>query len=179
MKRLFVALDLPDSVTNLLAEMNPHLPGVRWVRADQVHLTLSFFGNVTPLVEERLRDKLAAVRFPRFFLPIIGVGTFPAKGKPNVIWAGVGDGHPQLFHLHKRVVEAALASGLEPDLRAWHPHVTLARCRDVAPQTIRRFVKDHADLGAGLIPVESFSLYSSVPGPLGSVYNRELEIRAS
>lgn len=178
-KRLFIAIDMPASVTSLLADMNPHLPGVRWLGPDQIHLTLSFLGTVTSEAEETLREKLAAIRFTAFFMPLVGVGTFPAKGKPNVIWAGVGSGHPQLFHVYKRAQEAALASGIEPDLRAWHPHVTFARCRDVPPHVIRPFLKEHADFDAGLVRVESFTLYSSIPGPLGSAYTRELEVHSS
>ena len=178
-KRLFVAIDLPEAVTNLLVELNPHLPGVRWLRPGQMHLTVSFLGNVGPIAEETLREKLAAIRFTSFFMPVAGIGSFPAKGRPNVIWAGVGGGHPQLFHVHKRVQEAALAAGLEPELRAWHPHITFARCRDVSPESIRPFLKANADFDAGLIRVESFSLYSSIPGPLGSAYTRELAVRAA
>ncbi|MFL6569172.1 MAG: RNA 2',3'-cyclic phosphodiesterase [Chthoniobacterales bacterium] len=178
-KRLFVAIDLPESVTSIIAEMNPHIPGVRWLRGEQIHLTVSFLGNVGPIAEETLREKLTAIHFVPFFMPVVGVGTFPTKGKPNVIWAGVGNGHPQLFHVYKRVQEAALASGLEPDLRAWHPHITFARCRDVAPQEIRPFLKEYAEFDAGLVRVESFALYSSIPGPLGSAYTRELEVRVA
>ena len=178
-KRLFVAIDLPEALTNVLSEMNPHLPGVRWLRPDQIHLTVSFLDNVESIAEETLREKLAAVRFTAFFMPVVGVGTFPAKGKPNVIWAGVGRGHPQLFHVYKRVQEAALAAGLEPDLRAWHPHITFARCRDVTPNAIRPFLKEHAEFDAGLVRVASFALYSSIPGPLGSAYTRELDVKAA
>lgn len=178
-KRLFVAINVPESVTSLLAEMNPHIAGVRWLRADQIHLTLSFLGKVDREAEEKLRERLGDIRFTAFFMPVVGVGTFPATGKPNVIWAGVGSGHPQLFHVYKRVQEAALGAGIEPDLRTWHPHITLARCRDVPPHAIRPFLKEHEDFDAGLVRVESFVLYSSNPGPLGSVYTRELEVRAT
>jgi 2'-5' RNA ligase len=146
------------------------------LKPDQIHLTVSFLGNVTPDAQETLRDKLSAIRFTAFFMPVVGVGTFPAKGKPNVIWAGVGNGHPQLFHVYKKVQEAALAAGIEPDLRTFHPHITFARCRDVAPHEIRPFLKEHADFDAGMIRVESFVLYSSIPGPIGSTYTRELEV---
>ena len=176
-KRLFVAIDIPEPITQQLVELNPHLPGVRWLRPDQMHLTVSFLGNVGPIAEEALREKLANIRFTAFFMPVKGIGSFPAKGRPNVIWAGVGSGHPQLFHVYKRVQEAALGAGLQPELRAWHPHITFARCRDVSPEAIRPFLKKHAELEAGLVRVESFSLYSSIPGPIGSAYTRELEVR--
>ena len=178
-KRLFVAIEMPSSVTDLLVSLDPHIPGVRWLPAELIHLTVSFLGNVGPIAEETLREKLSAIRFQPFFMPVKGSGTFPQKGKPNVVWAGVGAGHPQLFHVYKRVQEAALAAGLAPDLRSFHPHITFARCRDVSAETIRPFLKEHADFDAGMIRVESFTLFSSIPGPLGSAYTRELEVRAS
>jgi 2'-5' RNA ligase len=72
------------------------------------------------------------------------------------------------------VQEAALAAGLEPDLRAFHPHVTVARCRDVSSEVIRPFLRAHANFDAGMIHVESFSLNSSALTPTGSVYTPEL-----
>lgn len=178
-KRLFVAIGLPDAITSQLVALNPKPAGVRWLWSEQMHLTLSFFGNVGSPVEEALREKLAAIRFKAFFVPITGIGSFPAKGKPNVIWVGVGAGHPQLFHVYKRVQEAALGAGLEPELRSWHPHITIARCRDISRQTVLPFLKEQRDFDAGLIRVESFALYSSIPGPRGSAYTRELEVSCS
>jgi len=173
-KRLFVSIELPESITGVLAGLDPHLRGVRWLEPRQMHLTLSFLGNVSSEIQERLKEKLRAISWKSFFLPLVGLGTFPSKGWPKIVWIGVGTGHPHLFQLHKRVQEAVLAAGLEPDLRPFHPHTTLARCRDVSPQTIRPFLKAHADFDAGMIHVESFCLNSSELTPNGSVYTREL-----
>jgi 2'-5' RNA ligase len=178
-KRLFVAIDLPEPIARTLAELNPRIRGVRWLPPEQMHLTLSFLGNVGPIAEEKLVERLGAIEFGAFFLPIVGIGTFPAKARPNVIWTGMGAGHPHLFQLHKRVQEAALGAGLEPDLRSFHPHVTIARCKDVSAESIRPFLKARADLDLEMIRVEAFSLYSSLPGPVGSAYTRELEVRAT
>jgi 2'-5' RNA ligase len=176
-KRLFVSIELPYAMAEQLAGLDPHLRGVRWLAPEQMHLTLSFLGNVPGDVEEKLKKNLSAIDWKAFFLPLTGLGAFPGKGRPNVIWIGVGSGHPHLFQLHKRVQEAALAAGLEPDLRAFHPHVTIARCRDVSPETIRPFLKAHASFDAGMVHVESFCLNSSELTPAGSVYTRELVVR--
>jgi 2'-5' RNA ligase len=178
MKRLFVSIELPDSVRQRLAELDPHLRGVRWLEPNQMHLTLAFLGNVAAEIQDALSEKLRAISWKSFFLPLIGLGTFPSKGWPKIVWIGVGTGHPHLFQLHKRVHEALLAVGLEPDLRSFHPHITLARCRDVSPQTIRPFLKSHAAYDAGLIHVESFNLNSSELTPAGSVYAAELVCQA-
>ena len=177
-KRLFVAIDPPASLKASLAELDPGVPGAHWISSEQMHLTLGFFGNVARDTELSLREKLSAIRFRSFFLPFTHVGTFPPAGSPKVIWIGIGTGHPHLFQIHKRVQEAALAVGLEPDLRPWHPHLTLARCFDVSPQSIAKFLKRNAEFDAGMIRVEDFRVYSSKLTPVGPVYQRELIVPA-
>jgi RNA 2',3'-cyclic 3'-phosphodiesterase len=175
-KRFFVAIALPAPTRDALVALDPHLRGVRWSERDQMHLTLGFFGHVAESVDLALREKLSAIRFGAFFVPITGVGTFPPKGAPKIIWVGAGKGHPHLFQIHKRVQEAALAVGLEPDLRPWHPHITLARCRDVSAQTLRKFLQTNADFDLGLVRVNAFHLYSSQLTPAGPMHTRELTI---
>jgi 2'-5' RNA ligase len=177
-KRLFVAIDLPDSTRQLLAALDPHLRGVHWADPLQMHLTLSFLGDVADEPEAALREKLSLIKFGAFFLPIVGVGTFSAKSAAKIIWIGVGKAHPHLFQIHKRVQEAALAAGLEPELRPWHPHITIARCRDVPVQSLRRFLQTNAGFDAGMIHVEDFHLYSSKLTPGGPVHTRELMVPA-
>ena len=176
-KRLFVAIELSESTKRLLVDLNPQIHGVRWLDAEQMHLTLGFFADVPEDVDLKLREKLSAIVFGAFFLPIIGVGTFPPKGPPKIIWIGVGRGHPHLFQLHKRVQEAALGAGLEPELRSFHPHVTLARCQRISPQSVRKFLKSNVDLDAGMIRVDSFHLYSSKLTPAGPIHIRELTVQ--
>src|SRR5215472_1019737 len=96
-KRLFVAIDLPEATRQLLADLDPHIRGVRWIDPAQMHLTLAFFGDVAEELDLALCQKLNAIEFGAFFLPIAGVGTFSAKGAPKIIWIGVGKAHPHLF----------------------------------------------------------------------------------
>src|SRR5438046_6819196 len=178
-KRLFVAIDLPDSTRQVLAGLDPHIRGVRWTDPVQIHLTLGFFDDVPDDVDFALREKLSAIEFGAFFLPVTGVGTFSAKGAPKIIWIGVGNAHPHLFQIHKRVQEAALAAGIDPELRPWHPHITIARCRDVAPHSLRNFLRANADFDAGMIRVETFHLYSSKLTSAGPIHTCELSVHSS
>jgi 2'-5' RNA ligase len=173
-KRLFVSLDLPVAVAEVLVRLTPGVPGVRWLAADQIHLTLAFLGSVSAAAEEKLCANLRAIQFTSFFLPLHGVGSFPTRGRAKIIWIGVGRGHPHLFQLHKRVTDAALAAGIEADLRPWRPHVTLARCDQVSAESIRPFLRADGDFDAGLVPIDSFQLKSSVLTPSGSIYATEL-----
>jgi RNA 2',3'-cyclic 3'-phosphodiesterase len=177
-KRLFVAIDPPDSITDALQALDPKVRGVKWVSPKQMHLTLGFFGSVPPESLEDLKTRLSAIHFGSFFLPVQGLGAFPAKGSPKIIWIGVGKGHPHLFQIHKRVQEAAIASGLEPDLRPWHPHITLARCRDVSRQAVRTLLAGDG-IEVGMFPVQAFHLYSSQLTPAGAIYTCELSVQAS
>ena len=176
--RLFVAIDLPESTRQLIANLDPHIRGMRWTDSAQIHLTLGFFADVPGDVEVQLREKLIAIQFGAFFLPVNGVGSFSAKGAPKIVWIGVGKAHPHLFQIYKRVQEAALAVGLEPELRPWHPHITIARCRDVSAQTLRKFQQSNAEFDAGMIRVDAFHLYSSKLTPAAPIHTRELTIPA-
>lgn len=178
MKRLFVAIDPPDSLKQILAGLNPNLRGVRWTDADLLHLTLGFFGNVAAELDSRFREKLSLIEFGAFFLLVLGLGAFPAKGAPKILWIGVGRGHPHLFQIHKRVQEAALSAGLEPELRPWHPHITLARCGEINVSRVGKFLKSNAEIEAGSIHVTEFHLYSSKLTPAGPIHTRELTLSA-
>jgi 2'-5' RNA ligase len=178
-KRLFVSLDLPEPIVAALVRLNPELRGVRWSSAEQIHLTLAFLGNVAPEMEEKLRAALLEIRFHSFFLPLQCIGTFPGKGPPKILWLGVGQGHPHLFQLHKKVTDAALATGLELELRPWHPHITLARCQNISAQRLRPFVRRHAEFDGGVVPIDSFHLKSSLLLASGSIHTTELSVHAS
>ena len=179
-KRLFVSIDLPATIEKTLVDLDPRIRGVRWTAGDQMHLTLGFFPDVLEDVDLALREKLSAIEFRAFFLPIEGVGTFPPKGQAKIIWIGVGKGHPHLFQLHKRVQEAALAVGLEADLRPWHPHITLARCREKIPGgALRKFLKSNANLDAGMFRVEAFHLYCSELTPAGPIHTCQMSVAAA
>src|SRR6266550_5222319 len=178
-KRLFVAIDPPESTRQLLAALDPSVRGVHWTDPAQMHLTLSFLGDVPAESDSALREKLGVIEFGAFFLPIVGVGTFSAKGAPKIIWIGVGKAHPHLFQIHKRVQEAALAVGIEPELRPWHPHITIARCCGVSAQSLRKFLQSNAELDTGMIRVDAFHLYSSNLTPAGPIHTRELAVHCS
>jgi RNA 2',3'-cyclic 3'-phosphodiesterase len=92
------------------------IPNLRWVVEEQLHLTLSFLGDVDTLAEDRLREALDQVRVPPFFLPLCGVGVFNVRGQPSVVWAGVGKGHPHLFLLHRAFRMRPFMPGSNPIL---------------------------------------------------------------
>jgi RNA 2',3'-cyclic 3'-phosphodiesterase len=175
-KRLFIGLELPDSCKVTLAELNPKLRGLRWIGPEQQHLTLSFLGALGPEKEGVLHENLSRVRVPPFFLPLSGVGFFRSRGRPSVVWVGVGNGHPHLFALHRHIQDAVLKAGLEPDLKPFHPHVTVGRARDISTAAVQPFIRKHSDHEFGMLEVKEFVLFSSHLAPEGATYFPELRV---
>ena len=175
-KRLFVGIELPDDCKVALTGLNPRLPGLRWLDAAQLHLTLSFLGEVNAIAQEALVENLGGVRVPPFFLPFQGLGSFSAHGEPSVVWVGVGHGHPHLFALHQRVQDAVLRSGLEADLKPFHPHVTVARAKGLSKQSLQPLLRKHRETEFGMMKVVAFTLFSSVLGTEGAQHTAELHV---
>jgi RNA 2',3'-cyclic 3'-phosphodiesterase len=175
-QRLFIAIDLPDQIAESLAGLDPHYRGLIFAPPQQIHLTLAFFAAVEPTITDLLKEKLAAISFRAFFLPVAGLGTFSRKGVPHILWIGVGHAHPHLFQLHKRVNEAALSCSLPIEERAWTPHFTIARARGISPALMKSLLKKYRDYDAGMIHVEEFRLYSSKLTGAGPIHEIELSV---
>lgn len=157
----------------MLQEIDPHVKGLRWLPAEQLHLTMSFLGDVDSAQQTELQKRLAAVRVPPFFLPIAGLGAFGGE-HPSVVWVGVGKGHPHLFALHQHIQDAVLHSGLEPDLKPFHPHITLGRARGVSRAALKPFLRQYAETEFDLWKVTGFTLFSSRLTAEGSIYSVEM-----
>lgn len=169
-ERLFVALALPEPVRATLAALAQPLPGVTWTRPAQLHVTLRFLGDVPMAQIEPMIARLAAVRVAPFILPVEGAGSFPPNRPPHVLWLGTGSGHPRLFQLRQRLDDALLASGLQLDVRTFHPHVTLARVTEVAAAAAQHWLHVHRDFAAPPFRVEAFDLYASTLQPAGALH---------
>jgi 2'-5' RNA ligase len=171
-ERLFVALTLPEPVRAVLAALAQPLPGVNWTSPEQLHLTLRFLGNVPRGKIEAVIAKLDGVKVAPFVLPVEGCGTFPqgVAAPPRVLWIGIGSGHPRLFQLRQRLDDTLLSCGLELDVRTFHPHATLARCREDAGPALAAWQRTHREFAAPPFRVEAFDLYASELQPGGAVH---------
>ena len=168
--RLFVALQPTDPAREALANLAADIPGVRWVRAPQLHLTLRFIGEVSPDDEEKIVDALGEVRVQPFFLELTGTGGFPPRGRTGILWAGVGRPHPLLHQLRQQVDDRLLTTGVPFELRAFVPHFTVGRCRDAAPVAIAHWLKRERDFVGPTWPVKQFHLMASNPGTANDSY---------
>jgi len=132
--------------------LGPDAGRVKWVRPDQFHFTLRFFGELGPaeVVEaaEALR-RTAAATAP-FRLTVAGLGAFPSVRSPRVIWAGTGEGREELVALARRLEDELAAAGFGREARPFEPHLTLGRVRpgaDVALPLSRLLARPPASYG--------------------------------
>ena len=168
MERLFVSLNPPEAVQRSLAALAEPLPGVVWRRPEQIHLTLRFLGDVDAGLEERIVERLAAIQVEAFVLAVEGLGTFPPNRPPRIVWAGVGSGHPRLYQLRQRLDDALLAAGAEFDVENFHPHFTLARCREFAGPALDLWLRKNKDFEGPPFRAACFDLMSSTLRPEGA-----------
>ncbi|HZU16050.1 MAG TPA: RNA 2',3'-cyclic phosphodiesterase [Candidatus Dormibacteraeota bacterium] len=139
--RVFVALPIPErqrqALAGHLAASAEAAPGYRWVEPEALHLTLRFLGWLETARLDRVRAELGRVRLGPFRLRLGGLGTFPGRGLPRVIWLGLVEGTEPCASLAAQVESACHAAGVPPETRPFRPHVTLARARDRCPRPPR------------------------------------------
>ena len=134
--RCFVAVLLPEqvraSLSAVCAELRGRTRGLSWVKADNLHLTLRFLGEVELAMLGYVRDAVteAADAVSPFTLRLDGLGGFPPGRTPRVLWAGVSTGSDEMRALHGALETALAARGIPRESRPFHPHITLARARD-------------------------------------------------
>ena len=170
--RLFVALTLPEDIRTRLAGLSNGLPGARWVKPENLHLTLRFLGELDNLAAADVDDALAKIQCPGFALTLNGIGHFGEGRKLRALWVGV-EANPDLMRLQEKIEQALIRVGLPPEPRKFKPHVTLARFKSNPGARLQDSLADHSLVRAGPIPLESFELYSSFTSAEGAIYQVE------
>ena len=169
MRRLFVAIGLPDQPIDTLISLEGNISGARWLRREAMHLTLAFIGDVHAFEENRVDEALRTVHGEPLSLRLKGVGHFPPRGRPRVLWAGLAD-NEGLAQLQERVVRSLRAAGFRIEKRRFHPHVTLARLRGPSAPRVADFLQAHSLFDSEPFKVDAFHLYSSELRPEGARY---------
>jgi 2'-5' RNA ligase len=168
--RLFVAFDLPDPIKDKLVALRDNgLPGARWTTRQQWHVTLHFIGERAS--DEPFREALANVSAASFEMTLKSVGTFPLKGKPRVLWAGI-EAPQALQTLYQSVGDALKTSDYEPETRPYNPHLTIARFKGQTPNRdeMQVYFEQHESFQTDSFPISDFTLYKSELRPSGAVY---------
>jgi 2'-5' RNA ligase len=168
MHRLFIGLRPPAPIRAHLLGVMGGVPGARWQSDAQLHLTLRYIGEVDRPLAEDVALALGQIHFAPIEAAISGTGQFESRGRPNAIWAGVRP-HDPLAQLHRKLDQAMVRLGLEPERRAYLPHITLARLNGPA-NIADRYLADHAGLASPLFTFTHMTLFESTLGSEGAAY---------
>lgn len=133
--RVFLAVPLHgifhQEIENLLGPLRREIPGVRWIDSRQIHLTLHFFGVVSPqeiaLID--LSSKKIASLFSAFKLSLARVGGFPDLERPEIVWLGVEEPSGRLLSLQKAIQGEVRTLGFKTEARPFQPHATIGRVK--------------------------------------------------
>ena len=134
-------------------------PDFRWQDDEQLHLTLRFIGEVDRPQADDLADALGRMRAERFQLRIAGVGRFEQR-RAGALWAGVEPREP-VAALASKVERVCQQVGLEPERRAFHPHITLARWKGRRTREVQDFLERRRGLSSDAFDVDCFILFES------------------
>jgi len=176
--RTFVALDISEAVRKralqLIEQLRAAEVDVRWVLAENLHVTLKFLGDVdaSDVTEVCRAVERAASGVAPFEMQSHGAGAFPNLDRPRIVWLGVGQGAAQVSGLFDRIDASLGEVGYAREQRKFHPHMTLGRIRrgwkgvaDLADGLRRR-----AEFDAGSTEVSEVLVYASQLGREGPRY---------
>ncbi len=177
--RLFVAVDIPEDIVGTLGRLIDKLrptARIKWSPVENLHITTKFIGHWPDdemgKVDASLRRLTGREPIP---VAVRGLGFFPNARSPRVFWAGI-EGGDALASLARDTDKAFAALGLEPEKRAFSPHLTLARIKEPVPlQKLHESIANLPSTDFGSFTADRFFLYQSRLRPTGSVYTKVSE----
>lgn len=173
MPRLFIAIDFPEFIKEQLLELyDLSIDSANWVDSEQLHLTLRFIGEVDGILFDDIRETLSEIRESAFSIAFKGVGFFPPRKHPRVLWAGI-DKNDALHQLKKKIDHKLERLRLPADKRKFHPHITLARLKNTPLDTVGTYLCQYNLFKTESFPVKEFSLYSSLLSSQGAIHTQE------
>lgn len=178
--RLFIAIELSQNIHDQLGDLMIDLKKIdwkaaKWVRSENIHLTLKFLGNTEqnklPLLKSSLTNACKDIK--PFKLVVKGTGFFPSRKNPRVLWAGVAES-AELSHLYIALEEAMTALGYKKEDRPFSPHLTLARIPSTGDtaameDTMNRLFEARSR-EFGSVIVRRITLFQSTLASGGSIY---------
>lgn len=185
--RVFIAVDLPPAIQESVEKQTAPLRRtlgddlIRWVPAQNMHLTLKFIGNIAASHLDFLKQMLTqSVNSQRQFdLQIGGIGSFPNLKRPRVLWVGI-HAPADLTSLQKNLEAGAVRLGYEKEERGFSPHLTLGRVRqNVSAADLQRIrsALENTQIGRiGTATIEAVHLYKSDLHTDGSIYTKLLSV---
>ncbi|MDD5439957.1 MAG: RNA 2',3'-cyclic phosphodiesterase [Candidatus Omnitrophica bacterium] len=174
--RLFIAIDISDEIKAALASAQERLKAsradVKWIRPENMHLTLKFLGEVS---EDKAPDIVQALEttaagYSRFDISLFKLGAFPKLDFPRVIWAGIDTNCGLVEEIAGRIDEECAKLAFKKEARPFSAHLTIGRVGSLTNKDSLKELLLAITLPALNSVVREIVLYKSVLTPQGPVY---------
>jgi RNA 2',3'-cyclic 3'-phosphodiesterase len=178
--RSFLAFELPPDIRKTLSDasdaMKRGLLNLRWVRLENIHLTLIFLGNFPSNRVDSTGDALKEIcdKYAPFSIQLKGIGTFGGRRNPRVLWAGI-DGELDRMGAFRDDLQIKLrAFGVKKEDRKFKPHLTLARFRkgNKPEMELPRILSEFKDISSPSCKLEELLFLKSDLKPGGAIYTK-------
>jgi len=178
--RSFLAFELPEQIKGIVSrvsgEMKKGSLDVRWIKVDNIHLTVVFIGNISA---DRLKEMDTVVRdvcqdYGPFNISISGAGVFAGRRNPRVLWIGL-DGDIERMSSFRNTLQKHLTPfGIKEEKRRFNPHLTLGRFRKGAKSSVHldELLLQYRELTSPLHTLRELVLFKSDLKPGGAVYTK-------
>jgi 2'-5' RNA ligase len=181
--RSFIAIELPGQVVEAIKKLQEDLRkcglGIRWVRPENIHLTLKFLGNISEEDVEPITGvlKTAADTTEPFHLRGQGLGIFPGISRPRVIWVGMSGDVEPLKQFQLRVEEGLEQLGFPKEKRPFRSHLTLGRVKgNLEKRILLEVIEQLGNFESDSFTADSIILFRSDLQRGGAVYTKLAEI---
>jgi len=178
--RSFLAFELPPEIKEQVRQVSENLKrskmDVRWVKPDNIHLTIVFLGDIREGDISAIAREVEQVccGFHPFDLHLKGLGLFPDRRRPRVLWAGYDGDIERMASLRDVLHERLIPFEIRPEKRQFKPHLTLGRFRNPGKGNVNldEILNLHDSLSSPSFQVSELVLFKSELRPQGPEYTR-------
>jgi len=177
--RAFIAIKLPEKITVSISKIQEGLRSygfkVKWVRPENIHLTLKFLGNIDRADTEKVGSAISesVKTYAPLSLIAKGIGVFPNIKRPRIVWTGVAEQRNRLAGLQRHLDDHLESIGFQREKRPFKGHLTIGRVKQrIDSNRLMEAMKECAKFESEAFIINEIVLFKSELNPTGAVYTQ-------
>jgi 2'-5' RNA ligase len=178
--RSFLAFELPPDMKRIVSRVSGEAKtsnlDVRWVNPGNIHLTVVFLGSINRGDIPQMRAVIQGVvsQYNPFHISLKGVGLFPNRRRPRVLWLGLHGDIERISYLKDALQEQLTPFGIKEEKRTFKPHLTLGRFRKTGRGNYQLddFLERYAEVSSPVCSLKELVQFQSDLGPGGATYTK-------
>lgn len=168
-----LSYELKQALSKIIDVCKQTQADVKWVKPENIHITLKFLGGITEEQIELVKKQLSniAMAINSFYMELRGAGTFPEKRIPRIIWIGIDKGKEDLIKCVDLIEKSLCKIGFKKEDRIFTPHITIGRVR--SPKNVpllKNKLNEYENISFGNCLAKEMTLMKSELSREGSTY---------